>query len=151
MRVPRSRLADRASRGQSLVEFALVFPVLILMIAGIVQLGVLFWGQNTLNQVVRDTGRWAASQQDCSNQATVLSTAKSIAANSSLIGDSSTWSSPANVSATWTGSPCPPLSNQDTAWVTITIHHRVPIFFPWLPISGDLTSVTQFRMEPMPK
>jgi Flp pilus assembly protein TadG len=41
------------SRGQSLAEFALVFPILMLIIGGIIQFGVIFWGQNTLTQVAR--------------------------------------------------------------------------------------------------
>ena len=33
------------SRGQSLVEFALIFPVLMILIGAIVQFGVIFWGK----------------------------------------------------------------------------------------------------------
>ena len=49
-------------RGQSLVEFAIVFPVFIALVGGVIQFGMVFWAQNTLTQVVRDTGRWAATQ-----------------------------------------------------------------------------------------
>ena len=129
-----------------------------LLIGAIVQFGVIFWGQNTLTQIARDTGRWASTQNGCdSTSVNVLATAKSIAASSSLIGPSSGWTSPANVVATWGGdaggpvpSPCPPASNQQVAFVTITIHHQVPIFFPWIPGDGNLTTVAQFRMEPHP-
>jgi len=139
------------SRGQSLAEFAIVFPVLMLILGGIIQFGILFWGQNTLTQVARDTGRWAATQSGCDTTAVnVLATAKSIAANSSLIGTSSTWTSPANVDATWSGSPCPPVYNSTVAYVTITLHHTVPVFFPFIPGNGNLTTSTQFRMEPVP-
>jgi Flp pilus assembly protein TadG len=157
---PRSmRRAERSgSRGQSLVEFALAFPVLMLLIGAIVQFGVIFWGQNTLTQVARDTGRWASTQNGCTTGTVdVLTTAKAIAASSSLIGTSSTWTSPANVTATWSGdaggpvpSPCPPTTNQQVAYVTITIHHRVPVFFPWIPGDGNLTTIAQFRLEPHP-
>lgn len=79
------------SRGQSLVEFALVFPVLIAILGGIIQFGMIFWAQNTLTQVVRDTGRWAATQQGCAlgtgnGQTDVLKEANSVAGNASLIG-----------------------------------------------------------------
>jgi hypothetical protein len=129
-----------------------------LLIGAIVQFGIIFWGQNTLTQVARDTGRWASTQNGCSTgTVNVLTTAKSIAASSSLIGTSSSWTSPANVDTTWSGdagapipSPCPPSNNQVVAFVTITIHHRVPIFFPWIPGDGNLTTVAQFRMEPHP-
>lgn len=147
----RNRPNRRRSRGQSLAEFALVFPILMLIVGGIIQFGILFWGQNTLTQVARDTGRWAATQRGCdATTVDVLTTAKSIAANSSLIGTSSTWTSPANVDVTWTGTPCPPTNNSTTAFVTVTLHHQVPVFFPWIPGNGNLSTSTQFRMEPNP-
>jgi Flp pilus assembly protein TadG len=145
------RFPHGRSRGQSLVEFALIFPVLMLRIGAIVQFGVIFWGQNTLTQVARDTGRWASTQSGCDTTSVpILATAKSIAAASSLVGNSTSWTSPANVDATWSGTPCPPNNNTQVDFVTITIHHRVPVFFPWIPGDGNLTTTAQFRMEPRP-
>jgi Tfp pilus assembly protein PilW len=151
LRLTPFRRTPHRSRGQSLAEFAIVFPILMLIIGGIIQFGIIFWGQNTLTQIARDTGRWAATQLGCtSGTVPVLATAKSIAANSSLIGNSGAWTSPANVEASWTGTPCPPTNNQDVSFVTITIHHQVPIFFPFVPGDGNLTTSAQFRMEPKP-
>jgi Flp pilus assembly protein TadG len=151
------------SRGQSLAEFAIVFPVLMLIIGAIIQFGIIFWGQNTLTQIARDTGRWAATEAACdtpAERAAVLATAKSIAGASKLIGPSGGWTSPANVDVGWSATaglpltppptPCPPASNQQLAFVTITITHQVPIFFPWVPGNGNLTTQAQFRMEPHP-
>jgi len=146
----------RRSHGQSLVEFALVFPIFILLVGGIIQFGFLFWGQNTLTQVVRDTRRWAATQQTkpCSNGgAALVAQADLIARNSSLIGyTAGEWSgspspfgtSPApreGIEASWPipGNPaglvntdCPPDTN-GTAWfVNIGAHHEVPLFFPFI-------------------
>ena len=45
--------------------------------------------------------------------------------------------------------PCPPTSNQQTSFVTITVTHNVPIFFPFVPGNGNLSSSTQYRMEPV--
>jgi hypothetical protein len=61
------------------------------VLGAIIQFGVIFWSQNTLTQIVRDTGRWEASQQanPCSSQATadaVAQRAGSIAQKASLIG-----------------------------------------------------------------
>ena len=143
-------------RGQSLVEFALVVPILMLLVGGIIQFGIIFWAQNTLTQIVRDTGRFAATQQ-CNATTLIVSTANAIAKQSSLIGyttnlwtDSTTpvvngvtvaWQIPVN-------EDCPPESNTQTSFVTISITHKVPIFFPWIPGNGTLSSSTQFRMEP---
>lgn len=154
LRLARGR--DR-SRGQSLAEFALVFPILMLIIGGIIQFGVIFWGQNTLNQVVRDTGRWAATQTDCdtaAGEAAIEATANAIAAQSSLVGFSANSITAAEVTVDWraepVADPCLPLDNQDEAWVSIKIEHDVPIFFPWVPGNGHLSSSTEFRMEPEP-
>jgi hypothetical protein len=146
------------SRGQSLAEFAIVVPVLMLVLGGIIQFGIIFWGQNTLNQVVRDTGRWAATQQgDCltgpgrtAQELLIEATADDIAATSSLIGFDGSFDA-ADVTVGWTGTPCPPHDNQDEAWVDITIEHSVPIFFPLVPGNGQLSSSTEFRMEPEPQ
>ena len=90
-RRPRKGSASRRSRGQGLAEFAIVFPVMMAVLGAIIQFGVIFWSQNTLTQIVRDTGRWEASQQanPCSSQATadaVAQRAGSIAQKASLIG-----------------------------------------------------------------
>jgi Flp pilus assembly protein TadG len=138
------------SRGQSLAEFAIVFPVFMVMVAAVIQFGIIFWGQNTLTQVARDTGRWAATQATCPTTATVVPVANSIAASSSLIGYApGSWSS-ANVTATLSGDPCPVTTNQKVAYVTISINHQVPVFFPWVPGNGNLSTSAQFRMEPVP-
>ena len=126
------------------------------IIAAIIQFGLIFWSQNTLTQIARDTGRWAATQQDCApGTATppVVTTANQIAASSSLFGYSvgSPWVSPANVAVAWTtdSGSCPPTSNQQVSFVTITLHHTVPVFFPWVPGNGNLSTSAQFRMEPV--
>jgi len=170
----------RRSRGQALVEFALVVPVFLALIGGIIQFGLVFWAQNTLTQVVRDTGRWEATQQTaCSSSAAdVRDRANSIAASSSLLGYSSgspfvLYTSPATppegVAVTWTRSSsevpaqsCPPSTNQSVWVVTITVRHTVPTFIPgmtYLPGLGTcdsngcrltLSSTAQYRMEPKP-
>jgi Flp pilus assembly protein TadG len=148
----------RSSRsGQALTEFALVFPILMLLLAGIIQFGLVFWAQNTLTQIARDTGRWAATQQECNTaNATnaVVATANGVAASSSLLGyTANSWTSPTNVVVSWTSpsGPCPPTSNQQVSFVTITLHHQVPVFFSFIPVSGNLTSSAEFRMEPISK
>jgi TadE-like protein len=160
MRPPSFRRSpDRQrSRGQSLVEFAIVFPVMMLILVGIIQFGLIFWAQNTLTQVVRDTGRWAATQQtQCDLGGPALVTkADQIARVSSLLGyTAGLWNgapavfdvSPApreGIEASWPISTdptvppggvqydtdCPPKTNQIAWFVNIRAHHEVPLFFP---------------------
>lgn len=146
------------SRGQALAEFAIIFPVMFLIIAAIIQYGLIFWSQNTLTQVARDTGRWAATQQECSTTAAtngVVATANQLASTGSLLGyrTTSPWTSPTNVVVTWTSASgtCPPSGNQQVSFVHITLMHQVPMFFPFLPVSNNLTTSAEFRMEPVSK
>jgi Flp pilus assembly protein TadG len=130
-------------------------PVLFAIIAGTMQFGLIFWSQQTLTQVARDTGRWAATQTFCDgNAAVVAQTANNIAGNSALFGYASEWATGGTgtnkVDASWSGAVCPPVSNQDEAWVQITIDHQIPIFFPFVPGDGHISTTAEFRMEPLP-
>jgi Flp pilus assembly protein TadG len=135
---------------------ALVLPVLMAIFGGMIQFGLIFWSQNSLNQIVRDTGRYAATLQDCSATAPVISKANALATQASLFAyTAGSWTS-TNVAVTWpantdvghTTDPCPPANNQQVRWVRITVQHTVPIFFPLIPVSGNLSSSAEFRMEP---
>jgi hypothetical protein len=44
------------------VEFALILPILLMLVGGIIQYGVIFATKHSLIQVGRDVGRWAATQ-----------------------------------------------------------------------------------------
>ena len=57
-RRPRAR---RDARGQALTEFALIAPILFLLLFGVLQLGLLFGGQNGLVNGVREAARRAAT------------------------------------------------------------------------------------------
>ena len=83
--------------GQALAEFALVVPILAFVIAGIIQFGLIFWSQQTLTQIARDTGRWAATQLDCSDTG-LVETANDIANHSTLFGFDGSLK---HVSASW--------------------------------------------------
>lgn len=156
----RSRSPQDRRSGQALAEFAIVAPVLFLVIAGTIQFGLIFWSQQTLTQIARDTGRWAATQSSCDgSSAQVTQVANDIAGQSTLFGYSpDQWANggadPTNkVVVSWprdTGQPCPPASNQEEAWVRVEIGHQVPIFFPFVPGDGRLTTTAEFRMEPEP-
>ena len=154
------RSVDRAARGQAITEFALVMPVMFMVIAGIIQFGLIFWSQQSLTQIARDAGRWAATQTFCDgNSSLVTQTANDIAENSMLFGYSAgQWSDGGTgatnkVAVTWTadsGQACPPASNQDEAWVQVTIDHQIPVFFPFIPGDGQISTTAEFRMEPEP-
>lgn len=147
----------RRPRGQSLAEFAIVFPVFMLVVGGIIQFGIIFWGQNTLNQIVRDSGRYAVTERDCSgpgpgtSQADVLAKIDSVAGVSSFAGTitSKTVVMPTTTAPDPVSDVCPPTSNAKQVWLRITVQAQVPVFFPAIPGNGTITSTALFRMEPV--
>jgi len=50
----------RCERGAALVEFTLVLPILILLTAGVVQFGYIFFVQNTMQNMAREAARGIA-------------------------------------------------------------------------------------------
>ena len=53
----------RASRGQSLVEFSLVFPIIVLLIVGFVEIGRAVYAYNTIANAARQGARVATVNQ----------------------------------------------------------------------------------------
>ena len=164
-------------RGQALVEFGLVIGLFMLVIGGLVQFGIIFWTQNAITQVARDTARYAVtlSAAPCdtpTNRALVGTAADQLARGASLVSYSNgTWTTapristlgPEGVGADWiippdfiTPDDCPPSDNALAVNVRIKINHVVPIFLPGLqlfapPCAADgfcLTTETELRMEP---
>lgn len=150
--IDRARRRERW-RGQALVEFAIVIPVFMLILGGVIQFGIYFWDQNTLNQIVRDAGRYAATVAcgDGSPGAVAASNADIVTKTRALEAQtpfSGTFAVPTVVLPTSDSSPfsCPPLSNADVVWVSITAQATVPVFFPL--VNGAISSTATFRMEP---
>jgi Flp pilus assembly protein TadG len=154
---PRMR-AGRSSRGQSLVEFALILPILLMLVGGIIQYGVIFATKHSLIQVARDTGRWAATQgfDPCISASTAsppqpVTQADLIAQQSRLMGyTAGDWgagtftaydnlplpAAPLNtegVEVAWSyqnGEPCPTVDSTTAAYVTVRVTHHAPVFLP---------------------
>ena len=63
----KTRRIGRRQEGQALVEFAIVTPVLLLLILGIVQFGILFNNYITLTDAVRAGARQAAVSRTLPN------------------------------------------------------------------------------------
>jgi Flp pilus assembly protein TadG len=169
--MPRSiplRSSRHRSRGQSLAEFALVFPIFMLVIGGIVQLGVLFWSQNSLNQVVRDAGRYAVTEPDCAAfvadvQTKIVDLSRQMGVakitgtptvtmptNGESIGIPPVADPISDKNGVQQANFCPAKTNADHVWVRITVNAQVPIFFPVVPGGGAISSTALFRMEPVP-
>jgi TadE-like protein len=150
----------RSTGGQALVEFALVIGLFLLVVGGIIQFATILWSQNTVNQIARDTARWAVTQSNspCDSAAmrtNVATHANQLASQWQLIGPHA-WTTasmidavgPSGVGVEWyvdedTLPPeveisevfptdCPPSDNRLPWFVRIRISQAVPIFFPGL-------------------
>lgn len=159
---------DRTIRGQALVEFGLVAGLFMLVIGGIVQFGLIFWTQNSITQIARDTARYAVtlSASPCNPDARpyVATAANDIAVGTSLINYADgTWSAapdidaigPEGVGARWILPPdtgteqfddtdCPPSDNRIAVFVRIRVNHVVPIFLPGLQLFAPPCTVDGF-------
>lgn len=142
-------------RGQSLVELALVLPLLLVLTGGIIQFGALIATKHTLIQIGRDVGRWAATQAADPCTSLAIGTqpairADQLAVESHLMGYAAgTW--PANfhsygtsgmpatpptapgVEVTWepdVHGACPPDDSTTSAYVTIRLAYDAPVVLP---------------------
>src|SRR5688500_11769840 len=57
----RRRSRDHASRGQAMAEFALILPIALLILFGIIQFGFLFASQIGMVNALRETARFAST------------------------------------------------------------------------------------------
>jgi Flp pilus assembly protein TadG len=58
-----NRAVRREERGQTLVEFALILPILVLVLFGILDLGRAVYAYSTINNAAREAGRLAIVDQ----------------------------------------------------------------------------------------
>jgi Flp pilus assembly protein TadG len=57
------RMRANSRSGSSVIEFAVVAPVLLLFLCGIIETGVIFWGQSTLFYATADAARMVRTGQ----------------------------------------------------------------------------------------
>lgn len=149
MTIRRGRARER---GQSLVEFAFVFPVFMFILAAMIQMGVVLWASNTMNQIVRDTGRYAATVCQSPTAAADVSDRFD-----TLVDESGgPWTNAVLAPVTYVNedtslppSTCPD-ENDQTAWVTVSASMDAFVFFPIMPGDGHVSSSTTYRVEPNP-
>jgi Flp pilus assembly protein TadG len=125
----------RRSRGQAMVEFTLILPLLLLLILGIYQFGQTYADYIQVTNAARDGGRKAlVSRSDASGVADVVSTAKN-----------STWWLDKNQMSV-TVSPGQPWTSGQNVTVTVTYPYSINLL-GFVAASGTLKSTTTVRME----
>jgi Flp pilus assembly protein TadG len=128
------RKADITSeRGQSMTEFALILPLLVVLLFGIIQCGIAFNNYVALTDAVRAGSRKAAVSRESGNPAGACATAAENAA-----GDLNQADFDVTCTSTW----------QPGADVTVTGTYPYSInLLGWVVKSGDLTTQIKERVE----
>jgi Flp pilus assembly protein TadG len=125
----------RRTRGQAMVEFTLILPLLLLLILGIYQFGQAYADYIQVTNAARDGGRKAlVSRSDASGVADVISTAKN-----------ATWWLDKNQMAV-SVSPGQPWTTGQNVTVTVTYPYSIDLL-GFVVASGTLKSATTVRME----
>lgn len=73
MKTHRKPEKDKREDGQAMVEFALILPIFLLILCGIIDFGWLFYNQLSLNNACREGARYAVvnTAEDASTQAII--------------------------------------------------------------------------------
>jgi Flp pilus assembly protein TadG len=135
----------RQEDGQGMVEFAMVLPILMAVMLGIVQFGIIFNNYETLTDASRVAGRRAATSRFVGdNGASAVTAAKNAASNLNLTN------AQIDISSCAPGTyPC---TTQD--WTTPGNEVTVKLTYPysikildWSVKSGNLTVIQKERLE----
>ena len=120
-------------RGASVVEFALILPLLIVLVLGIIEFGHAFQVQGTLSAAAREGARVMALQSDP-------------AAARAAVRDAAPTLDPAITNAQITISPAAcPATTTTTANVRVTISYPMPLLTRFFGADVDLTGTGVMR------
>src|SRR3954451_24649402 len=139
---PRARQPVRGDSGQALVEFSLVAPIFFLLTFGIIQLALVFGGQNGLVSAARELARYAATYHvattvDATNVCNTASSSHGIGSQLStsmqraMPGYSSSNIVTRHITYSWATNPLSSGGTQ-TYYAQLTVHlvYKYPLYVP---------------------
>jgi Flp pilus assembly protein TadG len=135
-RQPRTSIKQpsRLGRGQGLVEFALVLPILLLVIFGIIDFGRAVYAYNTIGNAARTGGRVAiVSQTDASIETAAINQAVALGTQPSNVTTTYGCESPysidciVSVTVTYTFHPITPVIGQIWQAINMSSTTQLPI------------------------
>jgi Flp pilus assembly protein TadG len=132
---PSAERRRRRSRGQAMVEFTLILPLLMLLILGIYQFGQTYADYIQVTNAARDGGRKALVSRSDVNGVTDVTTA----------AKNATWWLDKNQIVV-TATPGQPWAQGSTVTVTVTYPYNINLL-GFVVASGTLKSATTVRME----
>jgi Flp pilus assembly protein TadG len=119
-RRPSDEAARQRSRGQSLVEFAIVFPIFILVLFAVIEFSFMLYSQMTVSNAAREAARVSVVDPDaCTIPALAKATAQGAATG---------------LNSTFLSTTVPPIANCSKAAqgtpVSVTVDYTYHTFFP---------------------
>jgi Flp pilus assembly protein TadG len=122
---------DRAA-GQALVELALVAPILILIVASIVQLAIIFERQIGIENAVREAARRGATQATPDSTTAAANATWTLAQLNVLLGNSQTHDAGQDqgLQACYVTPATPDVSGNMQVFVTVHAGYLHPVFLP---------------------
>jgi Flp pilus assembly protein TadG len=127
------RISIRNQQGQTMTEFALVLPVLALLLFAVIQFGIVFNNYETLTDATRAGARKAAVSRQASNPTAAAETAVRNSATDLKQSDLKV-----TINSTW----------QPSADVTVTATYPYKVSLLGLVVkAGNLSSKTTERVE----
>ncbi|WP_221633905.1 TadE/TadG family type IV pilus assembly protein [Nocardioides luti] len=141
MRLPSAARPRRDATGAAAVEFALVVPILLLLVFGIIQYGMYFWAMQGGSDIARSAARLSAVGQP----ATCSTFTSDVRAEvDDLTGTGST----ATVKRTYVRQNPGSVTVGDTVEVTVSFT-SFDLQLPFLPFidDGKVTTTTQSRVD----
>ncbi|HJP90036.1 MAG TPA: TadE family protein [Candidatus Limnocylindrales bacterium] len=158
-----SRRHDRreGERGQALIELALVAPIIILLIAGLVQFAVIFERQIGINNAIRDAARIAATWDSKDTATATANAASTVTKVRTLLANAQTYDESKMTIEVCIGTPSVNQTDPSGLYqvdVKISVAYKHPLFMPVVsaildgidgnPNDGLLaTNVTEFHVE----
>jgi len=143
-------LPKRSERGAAAVEFALVLPILLIIVFGVIDFGFLFGQKLALNNAARQAARYAAVENrtcaDVKTEAVNASAPTIVLPSSNVAIKRTSLANPCSTPAT--DQPCKGSVDQDN--VTVTLTFDAPVLVPIIPGLGNhkvLNATGVFRCE----
>jgi Flp pilus assembly protein TadG len=141
MKANRFRKTRKTEKGQSLVEFALVIPLLLLLVIGIFEFGRAWMTKNVMTGAAREAARMAAVSPPTGMDNTAWNLAISARANTIL-------TSAGVAPATITVIHAPETFDPSVYNVTATVIYTFPVLTGFIPdLNVTLSSTTTMRRE----
>jgi Flp pilus assembly protein TadG len=145
----------RRSRGQSLVEFAIVLPVFLLILSGIMDFGFLLYSRMSIINAARDGARFGVTLGDTPTQIVSQVRSQVSGASGGLISNSQAQTQVAvvcvrtNSSCTFTKStPAATSDVKPTDSIKVTVNYPYRPFFPLLfGQTINIASTVQMSVE----